>query len=192
MREALNSSAHFGHSMYRPLVDVIRDSSKKQTTILAAASCNPVTQAGCELGQKCAVLVESETPFLSRTACVPEGHALPGESCVRGPAGSCAGFDDCIAGFHCAQGTCARICGVGPPDGCREAYEPFGTGEYCTLFEGVFTDNIGVCINACNPRNDQVADGGQVMNTDCDGDENCIADPTREAAVCLPPSATGF
>lgn len=155
-------------------------------------SCNPVTQAGCEFGYKCAVLLESAEPFLSRTACVPEGDALPGESCTRGPAGVCAGFDDCIAGFHCTENTCARICDVGPPEGCREDFEPFGTGSYCTEFEGVFSDSIGVCVNACNPANDQESDAGTIANSDCELGELCVYDPTREAAVCLPPEATGF
>ncbi len=155
-------------------------------------SCNPVTQAGCEFGEKCALLIESEEPYLSRTACVPEGEALPGGACNRGPAGACTGFDNCIAGFHCLENTCTRICDLGPPDSCREGFEPFGTGAYCTTFERAFYDAIGVCVNACNPANDQVTDAGTSTNTDCELGEACVVNSTLEAAVCLPPDATGL
>jgi hypothetical protein len=88
-------------------------------------SCNPTTQAGCDFGEKCGYILESEDPFLIRYACVPEGPALPGESCSRGLTGGC-GFDDCIAGFHCIENTCARLCNAGPPDSCRQDFEPLG------------------------------------------------------------------
>lgn len=154
-------------------------------------SCNPVTQAGCSSGQKCAVLVGSEDPYWSRHACVPEGVALPGESCSRGPVAACAGFDDCIAGFHCIENRCARICS-GSPDSCREDFEPFGTGAYCTQFESLFNDIVGVCKNACNPINDQATDAGATTNPDCDLGELCVENPSREGAVCLPPDATAL
>ena len=69
------------------------------------AVCNPVTQAGCEAGEKCAQLVESEEPFLARTACVPDGSVTAGGACTRGEAGA-NGYDDCVAGFDCLNGVC--------------------------------------------------------------------------------------
>tara|TARA_R110002096_G_scaffold361075_3_gene554112 strand:- start:4130 stop:4405 length:276 start_codon:yes stop_codon:yes gene_type:complete len=90
------------------------------------------------------------------------------------------------------QNTCTRLCSQGPPDSCREDFEPVGTGSYCTVFEGVFYDGLGMCIDACNPDNDEASDGGATINTDCEPGEVCVASAEREAAVCLPPDANGL
>ena len=65
----------------------------------STAVCNPVTQAGCEAGEKCAQLVQSDDPFLASTACVPDGSVTDGGACTRGAAGQATGYDDCVAGF---------------------------------------------------------------------------------------------
>lgn len=145
--------------------------------------CNPVTQAGCEAGEKCAQLVESADPFLARTACVPAGAVTEGGACTRGEAGAATGFDDCIGGYDCTNGVCTEICDVGPPDGCRADGEAFGEGSYCTLYEGLFTDAIGVCVAGCNPVDDTVTDG-VVNNGSCAAGEGCYLNATRGVAAC--------
>jgi hypothetical protein len=112
------------------------------------SSCNPVTQACCDLGEKCAHLLELEDPRLARTACVPVGVVPEGKACRRGEAGPATGFDDCAAGLHCLHGVCAKICHEGPPDSCRASDEAEGTGSYCKLIDNVFSDRIGVCVQA--------------------------------------------
>src|SRR5262245_34018009 len=52
----------------------------------ASCECNPLTQAGCAPGFKCATLVEYDQPFLARTTCVPDGTVPPGGACSQGPA----------------------------------------------------------------------------------------------------------
>ncbi|MCP4446283.1 MAG: hypothetical protein GY811_13200 [Myxococcales bacterium] len=146
--------------------------------------CNPVTQAGCETGEKCAQLVESAEPFLARTTCVPgDGEVGEGNACTPGVPGAETGFDDCVAGYTCINSVCTEICDVGPPDGCRADGEAFGEGSYCTLYEGLFTDTIGVCVAGCNPVDDSVADGA-ISNADCTGSEGCYLNTSRGVAAC--------
>ncbi len=145
--------------------------------------CNPVTQAGCEAGEKCAQLVESADPFLARTACVPDGTVAEGQACTRGEAGAATGFDDCAAGYDCTNGVCTEICDVGPPDGCRADGEAFGEGSFCTLYEGLFTDEIGVCVAGCNPIADDLVDG-VLVNERCAAAEGCYLNATRGVAAC--------
>lgn len=146
-------------------------------------ACNPVTQAGCDTGQKCAQLVEQEDPFLARTACVPDGSVTEGGACTIGAAGATTGYDDCVAGNDCLNGVCTKICDVGPPDGCRADGEAFGEGSYCTLYENLFTDNIGLCVPGCNPVADTVMDGA-VINDSCGAGNGCYLNATRGVAAC--------
>ncbi len=147
------------------------------------AACNPVTQAGCATGEKCGQLVESEDPFLARTACVPDGSVTTGGACTSGAPGATTGFDDCVAGNECLNGVCTTICDTGPPDGCRSEDEAFGEGSYCTLFADLFTDNIGLCTPGCNPTADTVADGAATNGT-CGAGNGCYLNSTRGIAGC--------
>jgi hypothetical protein len=135
--------------------------------------CNPVTQAGCDAGEKCAELVESEEPLLNRTTCVPNGTAAEGETCSRGAAGVETGFDDCVSGQSCLNGTCSPICSANP-DSCREASEAFGEGDYCTLFADLYSDNVGLCVAGCNP----------VAADSCGDGFGCYLEATRGIASC--------
>jgi hypothetical protein len=144
--------------------------------------CNPVTQAGCAGGEKCAQLVESNDPFLARTACVPEGGLLVGEDCTRCDGGQ-GGYDDCSAGSHCLGGTCSEICDQGPPDSCRSASEGPFDGTYCTPFADLFSDQVGLCVSACNPVGDTTS-SGVITNNDCSADEGCYLNSTLGTAAC--------
>jgi hypothetical protein len=145
----------------------------------AAVSCNPVSQAGCDAGEKCALLVESAEPFLARTDCVPAGAVTEGGACTRGEAGAATGFDDCIGGYDCTHGVCTEICDVGSPDGCRAD----GEGSYCALYASDFTDGIGVCVAGCIPVDDTVTDG-IVKNSSCAAGEGCYLNATHGVAAC--------
>ena len=135
--------------------------------------CNPVTQAGCSVGQKCAELVESEEPLLRRTVCVPQGEAAEGEACTRGEAGPTTGFDNCIGGQSCLNDVCSAICDSAP-DTCRADGEAFGEGDYCTLFADLFSDSIGLCVPGCNP----------VADDSCPDGFGCYLEATRGIASC--------
>jgi len=165
--------------------DCNRDSGRWGETILDCwcFDCNPVTQSGCEAGEKCAQLVESAHPFLARTTCVPDGNMSEGSVCSDGEAGEATGFDDCLGGYDCTDGLCAEICDVGPPDGCRSDSEAFGEGSYCTIYDGLFANQTGVCEPGCHPVNDSVANGA-ITNARCSEDEGCYLDAIRGVATC--------
>lgn len=144
--------------------------------------CNPVTQAGCSIGEKCAQVVQSDNPFLAQTTCVPNGNVSEGGACTQGEAGA-TGLDDCLAGLDCLGGICSPICNVGPPDSCRSGLEAFDEGPYCTLFADLFSDDIGLCVPACGPTNDTVT-GGAAVNNDCGAGNGCYLNATRGVAAC--------
>lgn len=113
--------------------------------------CNPVTQQGCESGEKCASLIESVDPVLVRTACVENGTVPVGGACTVGDPGP-TGFDDCEAssgqGNECINGICTEVCSTSP--------NTCGTGFVCVLFDGLFDDvgdgqSTGACAPACDP-----------------------------------------
>tara|TARA_R110002073_G_scaffold336458_1_gene533612 strand:+ start:15143 stop:15682 length:540 start_codon:yes stop_codon:yes gene_type:complete len=106
--------------------------------------CTPVTQQHCEQGEKCGQLVESGDPFLAKTTCLPNGTRGDGDPCSFGEPGATTGFDDCVAGYHCNDGTCAQICAPESPDQCQ------GKGESCITDTYKFGDEFGVC--AFEPR----------------------------------------
>lgn len=108
--------------------------------------CNPVTQQGCEAGEKCAHLVAKLEPLLVSTSCVPNGDVAPGEACSVGEAGVDTGFDDCQAesdqGYHCLNGRCVEVCGQ-TPNTCADGN--------CVALSGVFSRyNSGICTPKCD------------------------------------------
>ncbi len=135
--------------------------------------CNPVTQAGCEVGEKCAELVEQVEPLLRKVACVPDGTVGEGEACSQGEAGASSGFDDCQAGLGCVNGACSTICGTAP-DTCRVEGQGFGEGSYCTQFADYLSDDVGLCVPGCNPVEDDT----------CAEGFGCYLDSNRAVASC--------
>lgn len=154
-------------------------------------ACNPATQAGCATGEKCAQLTEQEEPYLGRVACVPDGAITEGGECTFGEPGSATGFDDCVHGTACLRGVCTKICAVGPPDGCRSADEAFGEGSFCTPYENLFNDVIGLCNPACYPTHDTIVEvdvEGEsksiVKNDSCDENSGCYLTLGRGSSAC--------
>jgi len=150
--------------------------------------CDPLSQDGCEAGEKCAQIVASDDPFLARTACVPEGTVPLGGACLRGDATFPGGYSDCISGTECVSGTCRAICTF-EPDRCRSAKEPFGSGEQCAAFRGYFGDtaDVGMCVNACDPSNESQLDG-ELVNANCDDGDVCTL---NGCAAALPEAQEG-
>lgn len=139
------------------------------------AMCNPIAQTGCQPGEKCSQLVESDAPFLAVTTCVPDGNVPNGGMCTEGTPGPNTGYDDCVAGNLCTGGECLEICGQ-LPDSCP-------AGESCVPFANTFDDldNVGLC----NPECD-------VLAQDCTQDPNdtfgtgCYISLQTGNATCAP------
>jgi hypothetical protein len=166
-------------------------------------TCDPVTQTGCNPGQKCAWTRTgaSQAGAFGIIECVPDGTAAVGGACAYGTSGVTTGYDDCEHGLACvaptdvdqAQGTCAAICDVtGATDAC-------GTNFACEKHVGYFENigdpvtNDGLCDPTCDPRTNQrddgVADcGGTIVDgvstMGCYGLPSSGSDPT--AFTCKP------
>jgi hypothetical protein len=135
------------------------------------AACNPATQAGCGPDQKCAAVGTT-------TSCVTDGDVLPGQACTEN-SGSAA--DDCVAGYHCYEGTCTEICGqVSTPFRCNG-------GTTCVRLASAFTDvandRVGVCRDRCDP-----------LAPACGGEEGCYLDLNTGISSCarVPVDAQGI
>lgn len=154
------------------------------------SACNPVTQTGCEAGEKCAQLVESEEPFLARTACVPDGDVEAGGECMRGEAGP-MGYDNCAAGLAC-NGVCVAICNVPQQMGCS-------ADESCVLYTDTFDDvgdgsTVGLCAPACDPTTQTLLEGGEGGTTECPNGGGCYLNTNLGTTSCarVPEAAVGL
>jgi hypothetical protein len=108
-----------------------------------AGNCDPLTQAGCAIAEKCSILVESEDPYLATVTCVPGGNIPVGGLCGFVEPGPW-GFDDCLPGNFCLDGLCTPICALGGA-GCTGA-------EACVAHGGVFEGrDLGLCTRLCDP-----------------------------------------
>ena len=80
-------------------------------------TCNPLTQAGCNTGEKCTWIIDATTPmYVGHIGCEAAGTAAIGQACTFGAAGA-TGFDNCVGGAVCSafgtpgtNGTCKQIC----------------------------------------------------------------------------------
>lgn len=163
--------------------------------IVDPTACNPVTQTGCETGEKCGELIirnEEGGVFLAQIACIPEGNVTEDVACADGVPGQDTGYDDCAVGLDCFQGVCTPICGIAAGDTCRgNPDEGFGLGDNCANnFENHFTDEIGVCLPSCHPSDDAVVDGLAVNNV-CGAGSSCGMNAVTTQTTCAgtPPDA---
>jgi hypothetical protein len=159
---------------------------------LEPVACNPVTQTGCNSGDKCAQVVQSATPFVAQTTCVPNGVVAAGSACTAGAPGA-TGYDNCAAGLDCSGGVCSEICGQGPPDTCS------GSSSGCVQFEDLFDDvaGVGLCVPVCDPvaQDCPVASDACYLQTSV-GTATCANVPAPAAAKlqndsCYGPSGGG-
>ena len=80
-------------------------------------TCSPLTQTGCEAGQKCTWIIDQTTPqYVGHIGCVADGTAAAGAACMFGAPGT-TGFDNCAKGNVCSAfgttgqaGVCKQIC----------------------------------------------------------------------------------
>jgi hypothetical protein len=141
------------------------------------ARCNPVTQDGCEEGEKCAQLtIELGEDVLARTDCVPDGPVAIGGECVDGEPGETTGFDNCAAGGQCFNELCHEICS-GSPETCTEGT---ACGFPVDFFEDIEPSQTGVCFEECNPVAQDCAIEGEgcYLSIGSEGGEGtCVAAP---------------
>jgi hypothetical protein len=110
--------------------------------------CNPLTQGGCDPGQKCTWLEDSTNPRIGHIGCAVVGTVAIGGACMIGPAGP-MGFDDCVAGAACVSGECKKICDVN--DVAPLCDSDHSCARYQNLFDMSGTTVAGVCDPACDP-----------------------------------------
>lgn len=112
------------------------------------AACDPLTQTGCEAGQKCGWVILQEEPFVGSIECVMDGTVAVGQACMYGAAGA-AGFSNCVKGSECVAGTCKSICDNNGGDPMCDANH--ACSNYNNLFETSDMTVAGVCDPKCDP-----------------------------------------
>jgi hypothetical protein len=154
---------------------MVADSSKvTDAGTDAATGCDPATQAGCDAHQKCTWVTISLMPAVGNAACVPDGTAPIGAPCTQGPPGEATGYDDCVKGGICLNGSCVSLCTNSPNDTC-------GTGLVCCapFLECKAAAPVPVCVPACNPVTQT-----DPNYMDCPAGDGCYLDTWSGKASC--------
>jgi hypothetical protein len=126
--------------------------------------CNPLSQAGCNAGEKCTWLLDALMPqYVGHVGCAVDGAAGVGDACMYGAPGA-QGYDNCAKGLVCGNyaggaGTCKTVC---DPQGGNPTC---GATHVCVTYAGLFSTGAttppsgGVCDLACDPLADNDYDG---------------------------------
>jgi hypothetical protein len=114
----------------------------------ARPPCNPLTQEGCGVGEKCSWHLDALTPQnFGHVECVPNGTAMVGEACMFGAPGG-TGVDNCVGGLVCSKdqgaGTCRELCDLTGGD------PQCGIVGTCTAHASIFvtqgmSPTVGLC-----------------------------------------------
>ena len=92
--------------------------------------CNPVSQTGCGVGEKCTWIRWDASH--GSIGCAPDQP--PTTACEFGPDGEITGFDNCPAGDVCIEHIC-----IASPNTCNHATCVQHAGLFCAI------DNYGAC-----------------------------------------------
>ena len=115
----------------------------------APATCNPLTQTGCAVGEKCANRTLQGAPNeINEIACVPDGTVTQDQACTEGPPGA-MGYSNCAAGFECVNAVCKQICDH--QGGTPKCDAQHACSRYDGLFESGDMTVAGVCDPKCDP-----------------------------------------
>jgi hypothetical protein len=120
--------------------------------------CNPLTQTGCNAGEKCTWISDQDDPPIGHVGCAPEAAAPKqiDEVCTDPPAGP-MGYDDCAKGSVCLAGVCKQICDVNGGDPTCD------TNHSCTRYADFFEVGgnavAGVCDPGCDPLTQELKVG---------------------------------
>lgn len=112
------------------------------------ASCDPLAQTGCELGEKCTVILPPGDENGS-TDCVPDGSLGEGEACelIDRPDGT--RIDDCSGPLVCGpEAVCTQPCVFRVRGSCGDGATCVSVNRY---FEDVNTTDVGLCVPQCDP-----------------------------------------
>jgi hypothetical protein len=117
----------------------------------AMTTCNPLTQGGCNPGEKCTWINDQDDPPIGHVGCAPDpgaGGIAIGSACTDPPAGP-MGYDNCAKGSVCLSGECKQICDqAGGAPTCDQNHS---CTRYADFFETGGTAVAGVCDPACDP-----------------------------------------
>ncbi len=120
----------------------------------ASVGCNPLTQAGCNTGEKCNWIYDQLMPtVVGHIGCEPEGATALGGAC--GP--RAVGPDPCVKGSECIGEECRQICD--PQGGSPTCDALHACTRYQTLFDEGGTNVAGVCDARCDPLTQDLASG---------------------------------
>jgi hypothetical protein len=129
-------------------------------------TCNPLTQTGCNAGEKCTWIIDQVMPmYVGHIGCEANGSVAVGGACMFGAPGA-TGFDNCSKGSVCSAfggtggtGTCKQICD-------NQGGNPMCDAQHvCVTYSKLFSTGAsspaagGVCDLACDPLADNDFDG---------------------------------
>jgi len=120
------------------------DSSMGDSGMVGA--CNPLTQTGCNAGEKCNWIYDQLMPtIVGHIGCEPDGTIAAGGACGA----RAVGPDTCVKGTECVSGECKNICD-------HQGGDPMCPMNYsCVRYQNLFTDGTntvaGVCDPGCDP-----------------------------------------
>lgn len=122
----------------------------------APTVCNPLTQNGCTVGEKCTWIQDQDNPPIGHVGCAPNGGLAIGAACTDPPAGP-SGYDDCVRGAVCLSGVCKQICDdQGGQPTCDQNHV---CTRYADFFEVGGTAVAGVCDPGCDPLSQDLLSG---------------------------------
>jgi hypothetical protein len=109
-------------------------------------ACNPLTQTGCQTGEKCNWIYDQLMPtVIGDIGCEAVGTVAIGGAC--GP--RAVGPDPCVRGAECVSGECKQVCDAeGGTPACDSAHA-------CMRYQNLYVDGsttiAGVCDPGCDP-----------------------------------------
>ena len=125
----------------------------------AMTTCNPLTQGGCNPGEKCTWINDQDNPPIGHVGCAPDPGAAGiaiGSACTDPVAGP-MGYDNCVKGAVCLSGECKQVCDqAGGAPTCDANHS---CTRYADFFEVGGTAVAGVCDPACDPLTQDIKVG---------------------------------
>lgn len=127
--------------------------------------CSPLTQTGCNAGEKC-TWIWDQLPPSGQTTPDPIGHigcTAAGTLALGGNCGARAlGGDMCAAGLACSSGECKTICDPNGATAAAACDDNHHCAQYQNFFVSGATTIAGVCDPACDPLTQNLKVGTNV------------------------------